>query len=109
MQIIIAFSLDIFFLEVLQFYDKHDNNGAIKLFSECNGDCDDDDDGDHVFCPKPTIPNGSLTPSDDVIAEGENYEIECNADFQLIGPAIMTCHQNETFGVVPTCAGNFCR
>ena len=56
-------------------------------------------------CTKPTIENGSVSPSDDTIEAGSSYTATCNNGYTLSGTATMECNDDGTLMTAPTCAG----
>ena len=56
-------------------------------------------------CTKPTIENGSVSPSDDTIEAGESYNASCSNGYTLSGTATMDCNDDGTLSTAPTCTG----
>ena len=56
-------------------------------------------------CPKPSISDGSVSPSDGTVDYEATYEVTCNTGFTISGPSTMTCGADGTFDQPPTCQG----
>ena len=56
-------------------------------------------------CTKPTIENGSVSPSDDTIEAGSSYTATCSNGYILSGSATMECSDEGTLSTAPTCTG----
>ena len=56
-------------------------------------------------CSKPTIENGSVSPSDDTIEAGESYNVSCSDGYTLNGYDITECYDDGTLSRIPTCTG----
>ena len=54
-------------------------------------------------CAKPSISDGSASPSNETVDYGDVYEITCNTDFTISGPSTMTCGADGTFDQTPMC------
>ena len=61
---------------------------------------------DYATCTKPTVDNGSVSPSDATIVEDASYTASCDTGYTMSGTATMTCMEDETFSSTPTCAGS---
>ena len=57
-------------------------------------------------CRKPSISEGSVSPSNETVDYGATYEVTCNSNFTISGPSTMICGANGTFDQTPTCQGN---
>ena len=62
-------------------------------------------DNPSTTCSKPTIENGSVSPSNDTIEGGEYYEVSCNEGYTLHGNAAIECNEAGTLLRIPTCTG----
>jgi hypothetical protein len=56
-------------------------------------------------CNKPTISDGSVSPSDATIDYDATYEVSCETGFTISGSSTMTCGADGTFDQTPTCEG----
>ncbi|KAL5261519.1 hypothetical protein ACHWQZ_G007285 [Mnemiopsis leidyi] len=53
-------------------------------------------------CNKPTIQDGTLTPSGSTIDSGSNYQVSCNSGFTISGSPTITC-TNGQLSESPSC------
>ena len=60
---------------------------------------------DYATCTKPTVDNGSVSPSNATIVEDASYTAACDTGYTMSGSGTMTCTEDETFSSTPTCAG----
>ena len=60
-------------------------------------------------CAKPSISDGSVSPSDETVDYEDVYEITCNNGYTISGPSTMSCGAAGTFDQTPTCQGNMYR
>ena len=58
-----------------------------------------------VTCAKPTISDGSVSPTDTTVNYEATYEVTCNTGFTISGSSTMTCGVDGNFDQNPTCAG----
>ena len=58
-------------------------------------------------CNQPTILNGSVTPADATVEQGETYEASCDSGFTISGWTTMSCQPNGTFDQTPSCEGKY--
>ena len=58
-----------------------------------------------MACNQPTITNGSVTPANVTVEQGESYEASCDSGFTISGSTTMTCQSNGIFDQTPTCQG----
>ena len=56
-------------------------------------------------CSKPTIENGSVSPSNATIEGGNFYDVSCNDGYTLHGNATIECSEAGTLSLIPTCTG----
>ena len=56
-------------------------------------------------CSKPSISDGSVSPSNNYISNGAAYTATCNSGYTLNGSATMSCNDG-TLLAAPTCTGN---
>ena len=56
-------------------------------------------------CSKPSISDGSVSPSTNYISNGAIYTATCNSGYTLDGSATMSCNDG-TLSTAPTCTGN---
>ena len=58
-------------------------------------------------CAKPSISDGSASPSDETVDYEDVYEIACNTGFTMSGStsSTMTCGADGTFDQTPICQG----
>ena len=56
-------------------------------------------------CAKPTIPDGTVSPTDATVNYAAAYEVTCNTGFTISGSSTMTCGADGNFDQTPTCAG----
>ncbi|KAL5261524.1 hypothetical protein ACHWQZ_G007290 [Mnemiopsis leidyi] len=53
-------------------------------------------------CNKPTIQDGTLTPSGSTVESGSNYQVSCNSGFTISGSPTITC-TNGQLSEFPSC------
>ena len=56
-------------------------------------------------CRKPTIENGSVSPSNTTIEAGSSYTATCSNGYNLSGNATIECSDEGTLSTAPTCTG----
>ena len=56
-------------------------------------------------CAKPSISDGSVSPTDATVNYEATYEVTCNDGFTISGSSTMTCGADGNFDQNPTCAG----
>ena len=56
-------------------------------------------------CAKPSISDGSVSPSDDTVNYEATYEVTCDDDFAISGSSTMICGADGGFDQTPTCQG----
>ena len=56
-------------------------------------------------CSKPSISDGSVSPSDETVDYEATYNVTCYTGFTISGPSTMTCGADGTFDQTPTCQG----
>ena len=56
-------------------------------------------------CDKPTISDGSVSPSDATVDYDATYEVSCDTGFTISASSTMTCGADGTFDQTPTCEG----
>ena len=57
-------------------------------------------------CDKPTIGNGTVSPSDATVDYEATYEVTCDTGYTISGTSTMTCAADGNFDQTPTCEGN---
>ena len=58
-------------------------------------------------CDKPSISDGTVTPSDATVNYEETYAVSCNTGFTIAGYSIMICGAGGDFDQTPTCQGKW--
>ena len=56
-------------------------------------------------CDKPTIVNGTVSPSDATVDYEATYEVTCASGYTISGTSTMTCGTDGTFDQTPICEG----
>ena len=56
-------------------------------------------------CDKPSISDGSVTPSDTTVDYEATYAVTCNTGFTIAGSSTMSCGAGGDFDQTPTCQG----
>ena len=54
-------------------------------------------------CSKPSISDGSVSPSNETVDYEATYEVTCNTDFIISGSSTMACGADRNFDQTPTC------
>ena len=56
-------------------------------------------------CAKPSISDGSVSPSEATVNNGATYEVTCDDGFAISGASTMICGADGGFDQTPTCQG----
>ena len=56
-------------------------------------------------CAKPSIADGSVSPSEATVEYGATYEVTCNSGSTISSSSTMTCGADGNFDQTPTCQG----
>ena len=56
-------------------------------------------------CDKPSISDGSVSPSDDTVNYEATYEVTCDTGYTISGSSTMTCEADGSLDQTPTCQG----
>ena len=57
-------------------------------------------------CDKPVIANGTVSPANAAVEQGQSYNVTCDSGYTINGTTtIMTCQADTNFDRTPTCEG----
>ena len=56
-----------------------------------------------ITCDKPSLSDGSVSPSGATADNGATYEVSCDTGFKMHGASTMTCGADGKFDQTPTC------
>ena len=61
-----------------------------------------------IICSKPTISDGTVTPTNATVNFGQSYEVTCNEGYNMTegSDPTMTCGAGAAFDQTPTCEGS---